>query len=490
MSSKFTVSVQRWVALIGFLLYDLTQVWIAGHLIVHPNSHLLFRFTVQWSNTFQLPTSMIILLFILPFVISYVFAVGSISNSDMVQIVGSKSLLKRIQMEFHAGNPEGKEYSKESLEHTLQDMAVGQPDGTYDNLVMLFNVGLLVQELIEKSGIKSIKRVYMSDDLAPNAFTLRVLPLPFLGQDWIIINRNIIDILEASEIKAVVAHEIGHAARKDSWINALLYSPRLVIILGWSVILASMASIILSDLISFDALLRLLTLSIVFIIIRVLMNIGYNFTTYAYKRTELLADHYAAKLVGSEDLVNALIKIGQRAEVIRSVKVELEWVDKKFNEMPIEVMSTRILHFFDPGETDKIKAREFTLRFYIRSKLNQIFSGLRIPIDDETFNKYVQQATESVMNERGIEIDAEKAIDVLGPERMQRYTEDWRNADFDHNNKLDKDEIRALVTEMKTSGKPIFETEALQQMGIIEGTKTHPQVTERITFLHDNLLVD
>ena len=48
----------------------------------------------------------------------------------------------------------------------------------------------------------------MSNELVPNAFTMRILPIPKLGQDWIIINRNIIDILNDDEIKAVVAHEI------------------------------------------------------------------------------------------------------------------------------------------------------------------------------------------------------------------------------------------------------------------------------------------
>lgn len=251
-----------------------------------------------------------------------------------------------------------------------------------------------------------------------------------------------------------------------------------------------MGAIILNNPFGLDSILRVITIIAFLFVIRVLMNAGVRFTTYAYRRTELLADYYAAELVGSEDLINALIKIGQRAEVIRSINVELEWIDKRFEDFPTEAMAMRILNFFDPGETDKEKAREFAISFYVRTKLNQVFSGFRIPIDDEKFNEYVKEAAKNVMQERGIQISEDRAAKILGPERLEEMTKNWREVDFDQNERLDREEIKALVEDMKESGKSIFETEALEKMGVVAGRKTHPQVSQRITFLYDNLLVD
>ena len=96
----------------------------------------------------------------------------------MVQIIGPDSLLNRVKMEFHLGNPDKIDYSIENIDHFLEDLAVGQPEGTYENLKMLFGIGVMVENLIETTGVKSIKRVYMSNELVPNAFTMRILPIP------------------------------------------------------------------------------------------------------------------------------------------------------------------------------------------------------------------------------------------------------------------------------------------------------------------------
>lgn len=476
------------IALIGFLIYDIVQIYVVGHLRVLPDANLIFRYRFQWVDQFTIPPLTLVLLFIIPFLISYIFAIGSISNSDMVQIIGPDSLMHRIRMEFHKGNPEGMEFTPENVQYLLEDMAAGEPEGTLENLKMMFWIGNLVTNLIEKANVNSIKRVYMSDDLAPNAFTLRYIPIPYIGGDWIIINRNVVDILDKEEIQSVVAHEVGHAARKDSWVNSALYSPRLVIIFGWSIILAAMASIILNNPFEFDSFLRLMSLIIFFFIVRILMNAGHFITAYAYRKTELLADYYAAELVGSEVLINALIKIGQRGEVIRAINTELQWIDQKFQDLPLDTMSMRLLHYMDPSETNKERAREFAIQFYIRSKLNQIFRGMRISIDDEEFNSYIQEASRNIMQERGIQIEEEGAMNVLGSDRLESHTKDWKSVDIDQNDKLDLEEIRQLVTELRESGKKIFDTEALEEMGVVRGPRTHPKVSDRVTFLYDNLL--
>jgi Zn-dependent protease with chaperone function len=470
---------QRWIAIIAFLAYDFIQIYIVGHLIVEPNANYIIRYQVRWSPEFQLDTLTLLGLLLIPFVISYIMALNSVGG-DMVQIIGPDSLMKRMQMEFHRGNPEARDFTEDEVDHFLLELSTGEPQGTFENLKMLFHLGIITQTLINQTGIKSIKRVFVSDDLTPNAFTLRVLPIPFLGQDWIIINRNVVDILDDQEIKSVIAHEIGHAARRDSWLNAMLYSPRLVIIFGWSIILAAMANVILNEPFTLDSMLRFATLLGFIGVIRYLMNAGQGVINYAYRRTELLADYYAAKIIGLEDLINALIKIGSRGEVINSISRELKRLEKMSGEVPIEQMAVQIMNYLDPSETDAAVAKEYAVEFYVRSKLNQIFRGFQISISDSEFNNYVQQAKANMLKSQ---VSATPLIS-----ESEEQVKDWKSVDIDQNKKLDIEEIKDLVLQLRKNDSSIFQSELLERTGQLPQVKTHPQVSQRIFFLHDNLM--
>lgn len=487
--SRLVASFKRWSALFLFLIYDLLQVYIIGHLEVKPDDNLIIRYRFGWSDQFTLGGWMLAFLLTVPFIISYLIAIGSVANNrNMVQVLGPDSLMRRIRLEFAKGNPEGLEFTTENIHYLLEDMAQGEPPGTIENLEMLFSLGMIITNLLEKAGVKSVKRVYVSDDLAPNAFTLRFIPLPFIGQDWIIINRNVVDILDQNEITAVIAHEVGHAVRKDSWVNSFLYSPRIVIIFGWAVILAQMGAVILDQPFTGDSFLRIAFLLFFLVLVRLLMNLGQYFTGYAYRKTELLADYYAAKLVGSEILINALIKIGRRGEVLRTTNIELEWVEKQFDKLDTHRMTMQILNMLDPGETSKDKAREFAIKYYVQMKLTDTLKGLRIQPPQEQFEAMINESVQKLMQERGMQVSREQVQQRLGPERMEKYTKDWRSVDLDANEYLDQEEIKTLVTELRDKGKKIFETEALEEMGVLATPRTHPQVSDRIIFLYDNLM--
>ena len=43
---------------------------------------------------------------------------------------------------------------------------------------------------------------------------------------------------------AIVAHEVGHAARYDSWLNTFISVPKWIIIFGWSIVFFRMMLII------------------------------------------------------------------------------------------------------------------------------------------------------------------------------------------------------------------------------------------------------
>jgi len=473
--SKFRVASERWAALILFLIYDIFQIWFVGHIEVKSNSESLLTYDFNWIEEFHLNTLTIIALFFIPIIISYFVGVRSVTRSDMVQIIGPDSLLNRVKMEFHLGNPDKIEYSIENVDHFLEDLAVGEPEGTYQNLKMLFGIGVMVENLIEKTGVKSIKRVYMSNELVPNAFTMRILPIPKLGQDWIIINRNIIDILNDDEIKAVVAHEIGHAARKDSWINSALYSPRLIIIVAWAVLLAAMGEILLDEPFNQITLIRIFLIFTLMFIIRIVMNFAYRLITFAYRRTELLADHYAAKVMGELKLINALFKIGKRAEVVRILKSDVEYLNTKYNELNENEMSVRLLNMIDPSEIDINRAREFSIEYFVRSKLNSIYRGFRLDIDDKEFNQLVERSKDNLYIDLTNYLDKKKNKSILEKNDI--------NINFDED--LDKDDLHNLIKNLEETDNLIFETERLEKEGVLPETKTHPLVSERLKFLYN-----
>ncbi|MCH8906350.1 MAG: M48 family metalloprotease [Candidatus Heimdallarchaeota archaeon] len=488
MASYFQVQIRRIVSILLFLVYDLLQIYFVSHLVVKKSDNFI-GYDFNWSPELTLTTTSVAFLIIMPFFLSYMTAVSNSTSGDgFVQVLGPNSLYKRVKDEFDLKNGGKKEFTVENAEFILEAMAVGEPRGSLDNLKTLLKIAMEARMLIDKSGVKSVRRVYINDLNIPNAFTLRVIPLPYLGQDWIIINSNVLDILEIEEIHAIVAHEIGHAARYDSWINSFLASPRLIIIFGWSIIFARMLGIMLQNNFNGFAINRIIALFALFAIIRFFLIFAQFLTYYTNRQAELLSDNYAGKLVGSEILVNALIKIGQRGEVINAIKLEIEWLQSKKRDLDVNLMIMNALTTLNPEERSLLKAREYALKLYITGTLSEMFNRFKISIPRENFQKMVKDATSNLLEERGDLVNQERVMLRLGEQRKQVFTTNLAEFDLDNNKRLDKIEIKALVEKIKLDDKSIFEFEALEKLGLVPETKSHPKVSERIIFLYDSVI--
>ncbi|MHA2092000.1 MAG: M48 family metallopeptidase [Candidatus Kariarchaeaceae archaeon] len=255
--------------------------------------------------------SVTILYFILaPLLFAYLSNMSNSSRPDLIQIIGPRSLLRAVNNEFLLGDFRGLEKSEENINLYFAKIAQGEPVGTINNLKMLYATGMLMRDLLEQTGVKSIKRVYVSDSDVPNTFTVRALPVPIIGQDWIIINRRLVEILTPLELRAMVAHEVGHAANFDSWINVFITSPRLIILFGWSIIYFRLISVVFIEGLT---IIRFLICVIFFTIVPLSLFLIQRLTNLFQRNAELIADHYSAKINGSEVVVNALLKVAQRA---------------------------------------------------------------------------------------------------------------------------------------------------------------------------------
>lgn len=472
--------IKRFFIVLLIALFDIFQLWIVLHLQIKAGNNNLTGYVFSLSNRINLTTFTIFYLFLSPFLFSY-FSITRSARQGLVEIVGKGSLYHVVNQQFHPGNPEGRELSEENIQVFLNELARGEPPGTLENLNMLLSLGISVSKIIENSGIKSIKRVFISDQDIPNAFTLRILPIPYLGEDWIILNRNVVDILEPDEIKAVVAHEIAHAARKDSWLNSFLSAPKLMIVFGWSIVFFKLIQIIFEEELTGFSFARVFIVFLFLALMIYSVRIMNLMTDYTYRQSEFLADHYAAKFAGSEELVNALIKIGKRAEVMNSIQRELKWLSEKNAPVNLNELMMFTLNAIPVKELSLRNARFNVINMYVRNVLLNTFRSLKINIPPEQFEKMITDSVNSLLELRETE-----PIKVLQGNLL--ISDNQQTIDLQKDENLTRPEIKDLTGQLKQSGKQIFENEVLENLGLLPKTRTHPQISSRIIFLYDSLI--
>jgi Zn-dependent protease with chaperone function len=440
-----------------------------------------FSFSVR--EGFALNGLTIFYLIFAPLLFSYLGIINNTKQPDLVQIIGPKSLLNAVDSTFSTGKYRDQEKNEENIKLYFNDLAQGEPPGTVQNLSLLFAVGNLVNKLISESGVKSIKRVYMSDRDIPNAFTLRVIPIPFIGEDWIIINRNLVEILKPEEVKAVLAHEVGHAARYDSWLNTFISVPKWIIVFGWSIVFFKMMFIIFNDGIAGFTIYRLVALFLFFILIRFSLNVVQYLIDMFRRNSELLADHYGGELVGSEILVNALIKIARRAEVVNSVQRDLEWLTKQTDQIHPNMYLMSIMNEIPRSELSTENVRKEVIENYVAFKLRDTFKGLRIQISESDINLLIEESSKKIYSEllnKEITELKEKPFSILS----------WKDVDLDENEYLSNNEITLLAERLKETERVKIDPKTLANMGLVLESPSHPHINSRIIFINDSLIAN
>ncbi len=481
MTSYTEVKFKRLLPIVIITLFDLLQLYFILKLDVTSNDVGVRGYSFSIRDGFALNTITIAYLIISPLVLSYFGMINNTSRPGMVQVLGAKSLYQAVNVAFNQGEFKDIEKTEENIQLYFEKIAKGEPIGTISNLTMIYNIGVLISKLIEESGVKSIKRVYMSDKDIPNAFTLRVIPIPFIGQDWIIINRNLVEVLNENEIRAVTAHEIGHAARYDSWLNVFISVPKWIIIFGWSIVFFKMMLIIFEEGLAGFSLYRAVTVFLFFVIIRLLLNIVQSLTDVFRRNSELLADHYAAKLVGSEILVNGLVKIARRADLINSIQGELEYLMHQSTQIHPNAYLMGTLNKIPPSELSIENVRHKIVKDYVTLKLKDTFRALRIQITEENLNILIEES-------------ANRLNDILVEQKSTKLQstpfsiENWKEIDLDKNDYLTNDEILLFADKLKDSKFQTYNSENLAKMGMILESPSHPHINNRIIFINDSLI--
>jgi len=129
----------------------------------------------------------------------------------------------------------------------------------------------------------------------------------------------------------------------------------------------------------------------------------------------------------------------------------------------------------DPSEIDINRAREFSIEYFVRSKLNSIYRGFRLNIDDKEFNQLVERSKDNLYIDLTNYLNKKKNKSILEKNDI--------NINFDED--LDRDDLHNLIKNLEETDNLIFETERLEKEGVLPETKTHPLVSERLKFLYN-----
>ncbi|MHA1505210.1 MAG: M48 family metallopeptidase [Candidatus Heimdallarchaeota archaeon] len=345
-----------------------------------------------------------------------------------------------------------------------------------------------VHELAEEQNIKSIKRIYLTDTSIPNAMTMDVVPIPGIRSTWIVLDANVLEILDEREIKAVISHELGHVKYFDAIVNLYRFGINFFVYIAYSLIVLTLLYRISEVIIEGTSTPLGIALKIAFFIVVILILwaltiINRLLMSFSRRHAEFMADYYAAKKVGRDHIINALVILGQRLDVVTSFATEVKWLGSLEGKDDMTREFVQGIKDLPSKELSKEISREKAVKTYIYQRLKNLRDDLFIPITDEQIDEFTKIASEKLLKKRGDLIQKGTAPDRKLQEEMVKLTIDWLLIDKDKDLYLNEDEIEQLVTKLLLNpNKELFEQDIMQRRSIF-GTE-HPSMRDRIIFLY------
>lgn len=345
----------------------------------------------------------------------------------------------------------------------------------------------LVTNVSKKLNIK-VKKVFMYRKAVPNAFSLDLLPIPFFRRPYLVLNTNVLEILNEKEIEAVIAHELGHVKNGDSLVRLVLSIPRLFLNLVYLLIYFQIITGILDALFDFPvdiivAIERLIFFGLVYLILALITKITVRFLYSANHQAEYLADYFAARLVGSDIVINSLIHLGQRSETMQVLSREIEWLTSLSDEKkPSNAFLRRIYQRFPKTQLDEEVARKIAPEIFLEEKFEELVTKYGVDIDTEVRTQLIKSAV-PILLERRVKYystleDEEARKADFAPSFLKAKTIDWRHFDYDASQTLEEEEIESFIsTLIAQPDKMVFEHELFQ---LAERDSDHPSFRERI----------
>jgi heat shock protein HtpX len=330
------------------------------------------------------------------------------------------------------------------------------------------------RSLAEKSSV-TVEKIYLMESPLPNAFTFS---LPFIGS-VVVVHSNTLEVLNAEEVQAIIAHELGHIKNRDSIVNIFTRMPSFFVDLIYiyvyiRLVLAILTSALIGDF--YLAGIRVVALVAFFLLSRIFAALSRYFMQKGSRAAELLGDYHAASVLGHEATINALIRLGQRVEAITALFEEINWLESLNPERTGSITRgelLRIITQFPLDGIDEVNAREIAPNLFLSTRLKHMRKIYGVELSDEQIQKAVQPAVAS-LHEKRVEGKNESQ-----PLKMTQ-TIDWRMFDYNEDRRLSDEELRGLLKQLRENPqKMLFD----QEVGLTFHTMDHPDFRRRILFI-------
>ena len=341
----------------------------------------------------------------------------------------------------------------------------------------------LVTKVSKHANIR-VTKIFVYRKAVPNAFSLDLLPIPFLRRPYLVLNTNVLEILNDKEIESVIAHELAHVKNGDSLVRLVLSIPRTFLTLAYLFIYLQVGTGILTAI--FDsqdylaALNRAIFLVFAYLLIAFVMRLTVHFLYSANRNAEFLADYYAAKLFGPNVLINSLIHLGQRSEAMQTLYREIEWLEGlSGTRKPTTAFLRLVNQRFPENQLDEDVARENAPKVFLEAKFDELINNYGIELDENIKNELIEKAIPALLEKRyKYFADLDEESKDMKPSDLKLKTIDWRFFDSDSNFILEEEEIESFIeTLIAEPDKMVFEHELF---GTNEQDQDHPNFRTRV----------
>ncbi|MHA2073253.1 MAG: M48 family metalloprotease [Candidatus Hodarchaeales archaeon] len=340
----------------------------------------------------------------------------------------------------------------------------------------------LVTRVAKRANIKANK-IFIYRKAVPNAFSLDLIPVPFLRRPYIVLNTNVLEILDDNEIEAVIAHEFAHIKNGDSLVRLVLSIPRLFLNLVYLFIYLQIITGFLNAI--FDtldlgaAVERAIFFGLAYLLVSILTRITVRFLYSANRQAEYLGDHFAANLIGSNTLINSLIHLGQRSEAMQILSQEIKWLQSLSGEKkPSSSFIRGVYQRFPKTQLNEDIAREVAPKLFLEEKFYELMSFYDVELDQDLQNQLIDGAVPILLEKRKKFFALlEDEDQEYKPSILKEKTIDWRRFDIDASRFLEPPEIEMFITSLITQpDKMVFEHELFT----IDKDRDHPGFRARI----------
>ena len=333
-----------------------------------------------------------------------------------------------------------------------------------------------VLDLAKEERVK-VHDIFLMQSPIPNAFTF---DLPLIGST-VVVQSNVLDLLQPSEVRAILAHELGHIKNRDSVIMILLKIPSFFVQVVYVYIYARLILALVDTLlVNFDlwvATVRLAILLGFILVSRLVMFVSQVFLQKASRDAELIADVDAAKVVGVEETINGLIRLGQRIEAINALVSELRWLQSLGADVSGQAAQNelnRMILSYPLDSIEEADARKLAPEVFLSTRLKHLRDAYGVALSDEQIKEAILPALKYLTEKRG-----PAPATATGPVAAKV---DWRQVDHDGNRRLSPDEIKELLRVLRENpNRLMFDSEVGARLLVLD----HPDFRRRILTIAD-----